>query len=307
MPPKISIILPTYNESAVIKDQVLNLLAAFPTAEIVVVDDGSQDHSGEQAALAGANVVRHPHNMGNGAAIKTGARHAQGDILIFMDADGQHSAQDIPKLLALLEQGYEMVVGARVPTSQANWSRRIGNNLLNRFASWLTGQPIPDLTSGFRAVRATSFRRFLYLLPNGFSYPTTITMAFMRSGLPVGFMPIHAGRRVGKSHIHFITDGTKFFMIIMKITQLFAPMRVFWPFSLLFFFLGAGRYLYVYAETSRLTNMPVLLFVAALLTFFMGLISEQIATLYYATSSAKESVCDCQQKLPRPQPNNTDQ
>ncbi|MBF0428837.1 MAG: glycosyltransferase family 2 protein [Magnetococcales bacterium] len=285
MPPQISIILPTCNEAAAIQEQVAILRTRFPEAEILVVDDGSRDGSGDLALEAGARVVRHPNNLGNGAAIKTGARHAQGEILVFMDADGQHDPDDIPRLLALLDDGYEMAVGARTPQSQAGWNRRIGNALLNRFASWLTGQPIPDLTSGFRAVRAASFRRFLYLLPNGFSYPTTITMAFMRSGFPVGFFPIAAKRRIGHSKIRFISDGARFFIIIMKITQLFSPMRVFFPISLIFFVMGVARYVYVYALSGRLTNMPVLLFNAALITFLIGLVSEQIATLYYATSS----------------------
>ncbi|MBF0213115.1 MAG: glycosyltransferase family 2 protein [Magnetococcales bacterium] len=285
MPRLLSIILPVHDEAPVIQQQIRAVRARFPDAEILVVDDGSRDGSGELARQAGARVIRHPGNLGNGAAIKSGARHARGEILVFMDADGQHDVADIPRLLELLDSGCEMAVGARVARSHAGWIRRIGNATLNRFASWLTGQPIPDLTSGFRAVRAGSFRRFLYLLPNGFSYPTTSTMAFMRSGLPVGFIPIVAHRRVGKSKIRLMHDGARFFMIILKITQLFSPMRVYLPISLLFFALGVARYSYVYALTGRLTNMPVLLFTASLLVFLIGLLSEQIATLYYALSS----------------------
>ncbi|MBF0341969.1 MAG: glycosyltransferase family 2 protein [Magnetococcales bacterium] len=288
MPRPLSIILPVHDEAAVVQSQIRQLRARFPEAEILVVDDGSHDGSGDLARQAGARVVAHPRNLGNGAAIKSGARHATGEILVFMDADGQHAVDDIPRLLEMVTSGYAMAVGARVSRSHAGWARRIGNGVLNGFASWLTGQRIPDLTSGFRAVRAAPFRRFLYLLPNGFSYPTTITMAFMRSGLPVGFTPIVAGQRVGKSKIRLISDGTKFLLIIMKITQLFSPMRVFLPVSLLFFALGVGRYIHVYALTGRLTNMPVLLFIASLLTFLVGLLSEQVATLYYATSAHAE-------------------
>jgi len=260
------------------------LQQAFPEAEIMVVNDSSTDETAAEAATAGAKVVSHQYNMGNGAAIKTGARHAKGEILVFMDADGQHDAEDVTRLLEKIESGYELVVGARAADTQASSGRWLGNNLLNKLASLLTGHKIPDLTSGFRAVRAESFRQFLYLLPNGFSYPTTTTMAYMRSGYPVTFVPIRAGERKGKSKISFVKDGIRFLVIIMKITTLFSPMRVFFPVSLLFFLLGLGRYIYFYWQTGGFSNVAGLLFTTSVLIFLIGLISEQITALHYGLS-----------------------
>ncbi|MBF0369099.1 MAG: glycosyltransferase family 2 protein [Magnetococcales bacterium] len=283
----ITIALPAYYEVGAVGATVAKLRQHFPDADILVVDDGSGDGTGEAAAKAGARVIRHPHNMGNGAAIKTCARNARGRYVVFMDADGQHDADDVPKLLTLLDQGYALAVGARTKGSQANRVRGVGNALLNRFASLLTGRHIPDLTSGFRAARTRAFQGFVYLLPNGFSYPTTSTMAFMRSGLPVGFVPIVAGKRIGTSKINLIRDGFRFFVTILKVITLFSPMRVFLPASILLFTMGAVRYLYVYLESARLTNMPVLLFVASMLTFLIGLVSEQITSLHLGVSLAR--------------------
>jgi glycosyltransferase involved in cell wall biosynthesis len=200
-----------------------------PTAELVVVDDGSTDATAQVAADAGARVVRHPYSMGNGAAIKSGARAAKGEILVFMDADGQHSPEDIAPLLARLDEGFDMVVGARQSGSQANLGRGLANGFYNRFASLMVGQRIEDLTSGFRAVRADKFREFLYLFPNGFSYPTTVTMSFFRAGYPVAYVPIHAGKRIGKSHLRPIRDGIRFLLIIFKVGTLYSPLKIFLP------------------------------------------------------------------------------
>jgi glycosyltransferase involved in cell wall biosynthesis len=264
---------------------VNDLCQAFPDAEIMVVNDSSTDETADEAEKAGARVVSHQYNMGNGASIKTGARHAEGEILVFMDADGQHSAEDVEQLLEKIEAGYELVIGARAADTQASRGRWLGNDLLNKLASLLTGHKIPDLTSGFRAVRSETFRQFLYLLPNGFSYPTTTTMAYMRSGYPVTFVPIRAGARKGKSKISFIKDGVRFLVIIMKITTLFSPMRVFFPTSLLFFLLGLGRYFCHYWQTGAFSNMAGLLFTTSVLIFLIGLISEQVTALHYGLSS----------------------
>ena len=300
--PTFSVVLPAFNEASVIGRVVGRVREQFPHAEVLVVDDGSNDKTGLLAAAAGARVVTHPQCLGNGAAIKTGARHARGTFLVFMDADGQHDAADIPRLLAPLANGYEMTVGARKPQSHAGLVRRLGNGVLNWFAAQITGQQIPDLTSGFRAVRAITFRRFLYLLPNGFSYPTTITRAFMRTGMAVCFEPIQAGRRVGKSKIRLATDGPKFLVIIMKIITLFSPMRLFMPVSILLLTLGLARYGYVYYISERLTNMPVLLFVASLLTFLIGLVSEQITALHLSASSARMDTLERQTDFQQPHP-----
>ena len=282
--PYLSIVLPAYNEAGVVGEVVRRLLQDFPQAEILVVDDCSSDTTAEEASANGARVISHKYNMGNGAAIKTGARHAKGEILVFMDADGQHSADDVQKLLGKLEEGYDMVIGARDTSGQAGKRRMLGNFLLNKLASLLTGRKIKDLTSGFRAARAEIFRQFLYLLPNGFSYPTTSTMAFLRSGYSVGFIPIDVRRRKGKSKIRLIRDGIRFLVIIMKITTLFSPMRVFFPMSMLFFFTGLFRYLQFYWQTGSFSNMAGVLFITSVLIFLIGLISEQVTALHYSLS-----------------------
>ncbi|MDT8322029.1 MAG: glycosyltransferase family 2 protein, partial [Xanthomonadales bacterium] len=255
--------------------------SAYPEAEIVVVDDGSTDATPRLARGQGAKVISHPHSLGNGAAVKAGARAAAGDILVFLDADGQHDPDDIPRLLEKLEQGHEMAIGARSSASHANKARLAANGVYNVIASMVTGHRIPDLTSGFRAVKADLFRKFLYLLPNGFSYPTTITMAFMRAGYPVTFVPIEAKKRKGKSHINPIKDGIRFLIIIFKIATLYAPLKLFLPSSFVFFVLGLGYYLYTFLTDGRFTNMSLLLFSAAVIIFLIGLISEQITALNF--------------------------
>jgi glycosyltransferase involved in cell wall biosynthesis len=234
------------------------------------------------ALQSGVRVVTHPYSKGNGAAIKTGARHATGDILIFMDGDSQHRAEDIPRLLAKLDEGYDMVVGARVSRkSQAGLHRAAANGFYNRFATWMTNHEVPDLTSGFRVVKAGLFKRFLYLLPNGFSYPTTITMAFFRSGYSVAYEPIEVEKRIGKSHIRLWRDGVRFLLIIFKIGTLFSPLKLFLPISLAFFLTGFGYYAYTFLSSGRFTNMSALLFITSVLVFLIGLVSEQITALMY--------------------------
>ena len=219
---------------------------------------------------------------GNGAAIKSGARAATGDVLIFMDADGQHDPADIPRLLKPLDDGFDMVVGARRSASQANVARGLANRIYNRLASYMTGQPIPDLTSGFRVVRADLFREFIYLLPNHFSYPTTITMAFFRAGYDVSYVPINAGRRIGKSHIRPLHDGLRFLLIIFKIGSLYSPLKIFIPVSVLFFLLGTGYWIYTYTTMfGRLSIMTVFMLTTAVVVFLIGLVSEQITQLMY--------------------------
>ncbi|MCU7959954.1 MAG: glycosyltransferase family 2 protein [gamma proteobacterium symbiont of Bathyaustriella thionipta] len=280
----LSIILPAFNEAGSIKDVVQQLRSQWPKAEILLVDDCSTDNTAELAQSAGARVIRHPYNMGNGASIKTGARNATGEFFVFMDADGQHSVSDIERLLEKLQSGFDLVVGARAADTQASNGRWLGNNLLNHFASLLTGRRIADLTSGFRATRARVFRQFVYLLPNGFSYPTTSTMAFLHAGYAVGFVPIRAQARQGKSKINFLRDGIRFLVIVMKITSLYSPMRVFFPLSLLFFILGLLRYLYFYLSSGGFSNMAGVLFVTSVLIFLIGLVSEQVNSLHYATA-----------------------
>ena len=281
---RLSIVLPAKNESAAIGSTVAGIRQQYPDTaevEVLVVNDGSSDDTAAVAQAAGARVVHHPYSKGNGAAIKTGARAAQGEVLVFMDADGQHDPADISRLLDQLSQGHDMVVGARQKGSQASVGRGLANGLYNRLASWMTGHKVEDLTSGFRAVRADKFREFLYLLPNGFSYPTTSTMAFFRAGYSVAYVPIHAAKRIGKSHIRLLRDGTRFLLIIFKIGTLFSPLKIFAPVALLMFLLGTGWYGWTFFTLHRFTNMSALLYTGSVMTFMMGLISEQITALMY--------------------------
>ena len=280
----LSIVIPAKNESQSIAAVVSTARAEFPDAEILVVDDGSDDNTGEIAKSAGADVVRHPESIGNGAAVKSGARAAKGTVLVFMDGDGQHDPRDIHKLLARLDEGYKMAVGARDSGSHASVGRLFANGIYNEIASKLSGRKILDLTSGMRAVQADLFKQFLYLLPNGFSYPTTITMAFLRSGFSVCYEPIKASERTGKSHIRPIRDGIRFMVIIFKIATLYAPLKIFLPASGLFFLTGVSYYAYTYSTMGRFTNMSMLLLSASVIIFLIGLISEQITALTYRQS-----------------------
>ncbi len=277
----VSIVIPARNEATALSALLERLEKLGIADEIIVIDDGSDDDTARVAQMAGVHVLKHPYPMGNGAAIKTGARAARGDVLVFLDADGQHDPDDIPILLEKLEQGYDMVVGARAPDTHAGWARRVMNETYNLLARYITGHRIADLTSGLRAVRTERFREFLYLLPNGFSYPTTITMAFFRSGYPVAYVPIRARARIGTSHIRPLHDGIRFFLIIFRIGTLYSPLKIFAPLSLLLFLLGIGYYLYTYLHWGRFTNMSALLVSASIIVFLIGLVSEQITALIY--------------------------
>jgi glycosyltransferase involved in cell wall biosynthesis len=279
----ISIILPAKNEAESLQQLLPALREHFPEEEILVINDGSTDSTVDVCEQQDVTIVSHVYSMGNGAAIKTGARNAAKSILVFMDADGQHTPADITRLLDKLDEGYDMVVGARLLDSHASLTRRIGNSIYNKLASWMTGYPIEDLTSGFRVARARHFKKFLYLLPNKFSYPTTSTMAFFRSGLAVGYVPIRAMSRSGdrKSHIRIFHDGLRFLLIILKIGALFSPMRFFLPISALLFLAGLSYYGYTYYTWGRLTNMSAILFLSSLFTFLIGIVSEQISALHY--------------------------
>lgn len=279
---KVSVVLPAKNEAEGLRRTLPALRECLPDAEVIVVDDGSTDETAAVAAGLGAKVLGSPYSMGNGAAIKRGARAATGDIIVFMDADGQHDPALIPVLIARLEQGYDMVVGARDGSGQASLGRGLANKLYNRLASWMTGHQVLDLTSGFRVVRAARFREFLHLLPNGFSYPTTSTMAFFRSAYPVAYLPIRVDKRVGTaSHIRPLKDGVRFLLIIFKIATLYSPLKLFTPVGAAFFLLGLGYYGYTFFTLHRFTNMSALLLSASVIVFLIGLVSEQITALMY--------------------------
>jgi glycosyltransferase involved in cell wall biosynthesis len=276
----VSIVIPAYNEGAAIVGVISTLLAAAAWHEIIVVDDGSADGTGERACAAGALVVQHPYNKGNGAAVKSGIRRATGEYVLIIDGDGQHPPEDALRLIARLGE-YDLVVGARAATTQATPGRRVGNWALNRLASYLADREIPDLTSGFRGARRQHLREFLHLLPNGFSTPTTTTLAFIKAGYNVLFEPVHARQRVGESKIKLARDGTKFLIIIFKIVSLFSPLRVFLPLSLVSFVVGAGYAAWTIRTQSHITNSSVLLILFAVVVFLVGLVSEQISALRF--------------------------
>ena len=276
---EISIVIPVFNEAAGLAELLGKIHALkLVQAEVIVVDDGSSDGSAEVALAASVHVIRHPYNIGNGAAVKSGIRAAQGRLIVLMDGDGQHKPADIPQLLA--EAGkYHMVVGARAKGSKLRFHRNVANSVYNLFASYVTKFTVQDLTSGFRVLSRRDTLRFIDLLPNTFSYPTTLTLAFLRSGLTVKYVPIQTLYRSGQSKITLVTDGVRFFLIIAKIATLFSPFRVFLPVSIMFFLAGMANYAYTYYTEHRFTNMSALMFTAAVIVFMLGLISEQIALL----------------------------
>lgn len=274
---RISVVIPAYNEADNI-GAVLDELILADYHEVIVVDDGSADNTVEIAREHGATVIRHPYNIGNGAAVKTGIRAASGDIIVMMDGDGQHPPADIPRLLSYIGD-YDMVVGARTSDSQANWQRRIANQIFNTYATYIVGYPVADLTSGFRAIKAPLLKSYVYLLPNGFSYPSTITIAFFRSGFRVRYESIVAPARKGDSKIRPLRDGFRFLMTITRLATLFVPMRIFLPTSLVFATVGIGYGAYLLIYRSRFSNMAALLIMMALMIFLIGLIAEQIAML----------------------------
>jgi len=275
-----SIVVPAFNEAASIESVVRDLRSAAPWLEIIVVDDGSTDETGARAAAAGARVARHPYNKGNGAAVKTGIRQAAGTFVLIADGDGQHQASDAARLVSHLDT-YDLVVGARNTATQANSARRIGNAVLNRVASYLTEQHIPDLTSGFRAARREHLLEFLHLLPNGFSTPTTTTLAFIKAGYSVRFEPVHAAQRQGVSKIRLGPDGVQFFMILLKVITIFSPLRLFLPVSAVAFLVGAAYAVWTIVTQSHVTNSSVLLIVLSVVILLVGLVSEQISSLRF--------------------------
>jgi glycosyltransferase involved in cell wall biosynthesis len=279
-PSTVSIVIPALNEASVIADVVHDLRGAAPWREVIVVDDGSSDGTDLRARDAGARVVRHPYNKGNGAAVKTGIREATGEFVLIVDADGQHAPHDTRRIVSKLGE-YDLVIGARSAATQANHRRRIGNALLNRLASYLTGRPIPDLTSGLRGARRECLREFMHLLPNGFSTPTTTTLAFLRAGYNVAFEPIEARPRVGRSHIRFASDGARFFLILLKVITIFSPLRIFVPVSLFSLAAGIAYGLWTVAASGRIANGSVLLILFAVIVFLVGLVSEQVAALRF--------------------------
>lgn len=287
---KISIILPARNEASSLSVLLPKLAGFFPKAEIIVVDDGSTDATAVVARKENAIVVCHPYSQGNGAAIKSGARNATGDVFVFMDADSQHCPEDIPKLLEKLESGYDMVVGSRNGAGQASRHRGLANGFYNRLASWMVGHSVKDLTSGFRAVKRERFLEFLYLLPNGFSYPTTTTMAFFRAGYAVAYVPVDVQPRMQgtESHIRLWRDGIRFLLIIFKIGTLYSPLKLFAPVAFAHALVGVGYYGFTFFAHGRLSLATIFMLSASVTIFLIGLVSEQITQLMYRSSDSKQ-------------------
>jgi glycosyltransferase involved in cell wall biosynthesis len=277
----ISVVIPAKNEANTIGEVINGLVDIPEVGEVIVINDCSGDETAAIAEQSGARVISNPYSKGNGAAIKAGARLASGDVVIFMDADGQHSPSDVKLLIDTFEKGFDMVVAKRDSGAHENTWRLMANTFYNKLASWMVGHEIEDLTSGFRIVCAHKFREFLSLLPNGFSYPTTSTMAFFRAGYSVGYVPVKVNRRGGKSHIRIFRDGVRFFLIIFKVGTLYSPLKLFFPVSMAFFCMGSLNYLYTYFVDGRFTNMSALLLIVSMLTFLMGLMSEQMTSLLY--------------------------
>lgn len=287
MPADVAIVIPARNEAQSLGQLLPQLRGLYADYPILVVDDASADDTRAVCERHGARVISHPYRMGNGAAVKTGARHVDAHVVVFMDGDGQHPAADVGRLLEKLEEGYDMVVGARDWNSQANVGRGLANTFYNKLASWMVGHRVLDLTSGFRAVRADKFKSYLYLLPNGFSYPTTITMAFFRAGYSLAYLPIQSPKRArgNNSHISPLKDGVRFLLIIFRVGTLYSPLKLFVPISVGFFTTGLGYYLYTLITQHRFTNMSALLFITSVLVFLIGLVSEQITGLLYSEKS----------------------
>ena len=279
-PAAVSIVVPAFNEEDAIAALVTDLRAAAAWHEIIVIDDGSVDATATRAAEAGARVVRHPYNKGNGAAVKSGIRNATGEYILIVDGDGQHKPADAMRLISKLGE-YDLVIGSRSAGTQATSTRRYGNSALNWLAGYLTDRDIPDLTSGFRAARREHLREFLHLLPNGFSTPTTTTLAFIKAGYNVTFEPVEARQRAGQSKIRLARDGTKFLMIILRIVTLFSPLRIFLPISAATFTVGAAYALWTIYTQSHVTNSSVLLIIFSVIVFLVGLVSEQISALRF--------------------------
>jgi glycosyltransferase involved in cell wall biosynthesis len=279
-PAAVSVIIPAMNEAEAIGPLVRALAAVGAWHEILVIDDGSTDATAAEAAAAGARVVRHPYNKGNGAAVKTGIRQATGEFVLIIDGDGQHDPADALRLIARLGE-YDLVVGARSGETHAGWTRRVGNGALNWLATFLTERPIPDLTSGFRAARLAHLKGFLSLLPNGFSTPTTTTLCFVKAGYNVLFESVRARPRAGTSKIRLSSDGPKFLLIMLRLITIFSPLRIFVPIAAASFALGAGYAVWTIRYEMHVTNSSVLLVLFAVVVLLVGLVSEQISALRF--------------------------
>ena len=283
-PFSVTIVIAAFNEGMTIGGVVERTRAVCPDAEILVVDDASSDDTADQAEAAGARVIRRPYNLGQGAGIKTGVRAATGDVVVLLDGDGQHDPADIPRLLEPIG-AYDLVIGQRDRAGQQNTVRWLGNSALNRLGSYLVGIQMRDLTSGFRAMRRNVMLDVLHLLPNQYSWSTTSALAFAKAGFHVCFEPIVVRRReTGKSSQKLMRNGIRFLLIMLRVSTLFSPLRIFFPMFVLLQLLALVGYIWSVAAGSPKLHLPpstVMFFLGGLLVFAFGLISEQIAHLRF--------------------------
>ena len=283
----VSIIIPVYNEEEVIGSVLEGLREWRARAEIIVIDDASTDRSAEIAARAGVRVIRHRVNKGYGAALKTGIRAAVGDVIVMMDADGEHDTAQIQRLLDAMGDN-DMVVGARGKGSHAPLMRRPGKWILSQVANYLAQTNIPDLNSGFRAFRKDIARLFLHILPNGFSFSTTLTLALFKEGFNIAYVPIITTPRVGSpSTVNPLRDGINTLMLIIRIIALFDPIKVFLPTSLALFLVGVsywiGSGVFRYAShiepAFHIPTGALLVMLSAVIVFMFGILADQVSAI----------------------------
>lgn len=274
----VTVILPAFNEQTCIAQTVSKLKETYPEYEILVIDDGSDDDTAKIAETEGARVIRHHVNKGYGASLKQGMRKARGDIVVFMDADGQHDCKDIARLVEGLEDS-DMVVGERSKEDMVT-VRKPGKWVLSFVANYLVGRHIPDINSGFRALYREDGLRYLPILPNGFSLTTTITLAMIKEGRDVTYIPIRISPRAGgKSSVRYFRDGAKTLLLISRVIMLFNPLKIFAPLSLMFFLVGGLYTLWTLISMTNITDTSILLLLSGFGFLFFGLLADQISNI----------------------------
>jgi len=278
----VSVIVPAYNEEEVIGSLIEHLLLEMERTgepfEILVVDDGSDDHTRERLAAYAKKVrlLRHTENRGYGASLKTGIQAARFPIALITDADGTYPTEEIPRLLHGFEDGIEMVVGARTgPDVNMPLLRRPAKWLLKRLAEYLSEREIPDLNSGLRAFRRETALRYIHILPNQFSFTTTLTLAFLSEGLGVRYVPINYHKRVGRSKIRS-ADALNFLILIVRTITYFNPLRFFLPACLFMLLLTLARMSYDIFVLANLADTSIILFVGTFLTVAIGILADLI-------------------------------
>jgi len=276
--PECTIIIPAYNEEEGIRS-VINGLKSMPDKyEILVVDDGSTDNTFKIASETGVRVIRQPYNKGYGAALKTGIRNAKSNLVLFMDADGQHQTSDIKEIMRYTGN-YDMVVGARTKRTKISFLRKPGKKILAIIANYLAGMKIPDLNSGFRVIKKDVVMEFMHILPNSFSFTTTITLGCIMAGYSIKYVPINMLERVGTSKINPFRDGSRFILLMIRTIMLFNPLKIFLPISVIIFLLGISDLTYELIYYFNVSSLSILLFLSSLIVFFIGIMADQISMM----------------------------